>query len=34
MSCELSPTETVCMDCQTLFFVGFFFVGVGEGYKF
>ena len=31
MSCELSPTETVCMDCQTLFFVVFFFVGVGEG---
>ena len=31
MSCEMSPTETVCMDCQTLFFVGFFFVGVGEG---
>ena len=31
MSCELSPIETVCMDCQTLFFIGFFFVGVGEG---
>ena len=27
MSCELSPTETVCMDCQTLFFVVFFFCG-------
>ena len=31
MSCELSPTESVCMDCQTLFFVDFFFVGAGEG---
>ena len=36
MSCELSSTETVCMDCQNFsffFFFSFFsfFVGVGEG---
>ena len=33
MSCELSPTETVCMDCQTLFFCCFLFCGGGEGVK-
>ena len=32
MSCELSPTETVCMDSQTLSFV-VFFCGGGGGVK-
>ena len=27
MSCEVSPTETVCMDCQTFFFFCFLFCG-------
>ena len=26
MSSELSPSETVCMDCQNLFFCCFFFL--------
>ena len=30
MPCELSPTETVIMDCQTFSFL-FFFVGMGRG---
>ena len=29
MPCELSPTETVCMDCQTFFFPFLFCRGGG-----
>ena len=32
LSCELSPTETVCMGCQT-FFLSFLFYGGGGGVK-
>ena len=28
ISCKLCPMETICMECQTLFFAG---VGGGEG---